>query len=366
MKVLARKYRPQNLNELRGQTALVRAVGAAISHGRLAQGYILTGTRGVGKTTTARIIARSVNCERGPTLEPCGTCRSCVEIARDSSLDVQELDAASRNGVQDMRELIETISYAPMTPGARKIYIVDEAHMLSTAAWNALLKTLEEPPAHAMFIFATTEPRKIPATVRSRCQKFTLSRIDRETISAHLSDIAGKEGFSLEPGVAQIVAQAAEGSMRDALSILDQAQSSSADRIVRIEEVREMIGHATPKAMIDILASIVSGQPNAAMTRWKQTMHQGIDPLVGIEDISGLLHNTILAGYDPALVTDTGLSEEDAGRLSRIGQAIGQPRLSSAQSLLFEARPTIAAAASRDLAAEIIILRLAHGFARKG
>jgi DNA polymerase-3 subunit gamma/tau len=365
MITLARKYRPTKLQDLLGQDSLVTVVKAAIESGKLGQAYILTGVRGVGKTTTARIIARSVNCENGPTIEPCGTCRSCKEISTDSSLDVLELDAASRNGVQDMRELIENISYAPMTRGARKIYIIDEAHMLSTPAWNALLKTLEEPPAHVMFIFATTEPRKIPATIQSRCQKFSLRRIERDVISDHLTNIATKEGAVLEDGVAQTIAQAGEGSMRDALSILDQAISGSGGEKITLEQVRDMIGRATPKAMIDALAAIVSGKPAEATRRWRAIITNGIDPIVALDDLIVLFHLVILSGYDLDLLSDSGLSPEDGSRLKRINNAVGLGKINGAQKMLFEARAAAAANPSRDQAAEILVLRLTHGFAKK-
>jgi DNA polymerase III subunit gamma/tau len=365
MITLARKYRPTKLKDLLGQEALVTVVKAAIETGKLGQAYILTGVRGVGKTTTARILARSVNCENGPTIDPCGTCRSCSEIANDASLDVIELDAASRNGVQEMRELIENISYAPMTRGARKIYIIDEAHMLSNGAWNALLKTLEEPPAHVMFIFATTEPRKIPATIQSRCQKFSLRRIERDVISGHLSNIATQEGADLQEGVAQTIAQAGEGSMRDAISILDQAISGSGGATVSLDRVREMIGRATPKATIDALAAIVSGKPAEAMRRWRGIVASGIDPIVALDDLIGAFHLTTLAGYDVELLSDSGLSPEDGVRLSRINTAVGISKISAAQRMLFEARSAAAANPSRDQAVEILVLRLTHGFAKK-
>jgi len=365
MIALARKYRPTILKDLLGQDALATSIKAAIDTNKIAQAYILTGVRGVGKTTTARIIARSINCEKGPTVEPCGTCRSCIEISKEASLDVFELDAASRNGVGDMRELIENISYAPMNRGARKVYIIDEAHMLSTPAWNALLKTLEEPPAHVMFIFATTEPRKIPATIQSRCQKFSLRRIERDVISAHLDEIAKKEGVTVEDGVAQTIAQAGEGSMRDAISILDQAISGSGGDTVSLEKVREMIGRATPKAMIDALAAIVSGKPAEAMRRWRAVVKSGIDPIVALDDLMGLFHLICLAGYDLDLLAESGLSPEDGERLKRINAAFGIPKIIAAQKMMFESRAPAASNPSRDQAVEILILRLTNGFAKK-
>lgn len=362
---LARKYRPTKLGDLLGQEALVTVVDAAIKNEKLAQSYILTGVRGVGKTSTARILARSINCEKGPTTEPCGTCQSCSEIATDSSLDVLELDAASRNGVQDMRELIETISYAPMTKGAKKIYIIDEAHMLSTPAWNALLKTLEEPPAHVMFIFATTEPRKIPATIQSRCQKFSLRRIDHDVIMNHLIGIAEKEGAQLEDGVAQVIAQAGEGSMRDALSILDQAISGATDSAVSLASVRDMIGKTTPEAMINAMAAVVSGKPAHAIERWRSIIQQGIEPIVALDDLMELFHLTCLVGFSDELLNNSGLSKNDVARVKKMNEAFGIGPLNSALKMLFESRTIAASNPNRDQAVEILILRLAHGFASK-
>lgn len=359
MKNLARKYRPTKLEDLLGQDALVTAMRAAFENDRVAQAYILTGVRGVGKTTTARIIARSVNCAQGPTLSPCGVCQSCQEIASDSSLDVYELDAASRTGVDAMRELIENIAYAPMAPGARKIYIIDEAHMLSTQAWNALLKTLEEPPEHVIFIFATTEPRKIPATIQSRCQKFSLRRIDQATISAHLSNIARQEGADLEAGVADIIAQAGAGSMRDALSILDQAISGNGLNSVSADNVRAMIGRATPKAMIDVLAAIAAGKAPEAIRRWRSVMDSGIDPIVGLDDLMQLIHQACLSQHDVNLLGDSGLSEEQSQRLVKMALALGLPKFMMTQKFLFDARPLVIDNPARDQAAEIVILRMA-------
>lgn len=362
---LARKYRPAKLEDLLGQDALVRVMTAAIERDRIAQAYILTGVRGVGKTTTARIIARSVNCASGPTLQPCGTCQSCVEIANDGSLDVHELDAASRNGVQDMRDLIENIAYAPMTKGAKKIYIIDEAHMLSTAAWNALLKTLEEPPAHVIFIFATTEPRKIPATIQSRCQKFSLKRIEADVIAEHMAAIAATEAVKLEPGVASVIANAGEGSMRDAISILDTAISGAVGDLVTVAAVRDMIGRASPTAMIDTLAAIASGDVGVAIAAWRRVISAGIDPVVALDDLMIMLHHACLAGIEASLILEAGFSTGDAKRLAAIHDQAGLGYLSGAQKMLFEMRSAAAANPSRVQAVEVLVMRLAAGFARK-
>lgn len=365
MTTLARKHRPAKLEDLLGQEALVRVMTAAIENDKIAQAYILTGVRGVGKTTTARIIARSVNCAEGPTLTPCGSCQSCTEIAGDHSLDVIELDAASRNGVQDMRDLIENIGYAPMTKGARKIYIIDEAHMLSTSAWNALLKTLEEPPAHVIFIFATTEPRKIPATIQSRCQKFSLRRIETDVIARHLENVARIENAAIESGVAMTIAQAGEGSMRDALSILDQAISGAGGQQVTVAGVREMIGRASPREMINTLAAIASGDVSRAVGAWRAVIDAGIDPLAALDDLMIMLHQACLANIDAALLSDSGIAPEDAQTLVSATKDVGVAYLHGAQKMLFETRASAAANPNRNQAVEILIMRLATGFARK-
>jgi len=361
---LARKYRPSQLGDLLGQEALVNVMTAAIKHDRLAQCYIMTGVRGVGKTTTARIVARSVNCENGPTITPCGTCQSCREIESDSSLDVYELDAASRNGVSDMRDLIENISYAPMRRGARKIYILDEAHMLSTAAWNALLKTLEEPPAHVIFIFATTEPRKIPATIQSRCQKFSLRRIELNVIADHIASVATSEGATLDEGVATLIARAGEGSMRDALSILDQAISGSEKDSITMDDVRGMIGKSSPTAMIDVLSSVLDGDTPGAITAWRTVLDAGVDPIAALDDLMIFLHQTCLAGIDLSLLRESGLAKPDAKRLCDIADKVPTNFISGAQKMLFETRSSAASNPNRSQAAEILILRLTAGFAR--
>ncbi len=234
-RVLARKYRPARFSDLIGQDAMVRTLSNAMATGRLAHAFILTGVRGVGKTSTARIIARALNCigadgKGGPTTEPCGVCEHCRAIAEDRHVDVLEMDAASRTGVDDIRELIEGVRYLPVS-ARDKVYIIDEVHMLSRNAFNALLKTLEEPPEHVRFIFATTEIRKVPVTVLSRCQRFDLRRIDADTLVGHFSAIAGKEGASLEPEAIALIARAAEGSVRDGLSLLDQAIAHGAGTV---------------------------------------------------------------------------------------------------------------------------------------
>src|SRR5689334_6111417 len=258
-RVLARKYRPSTFAELIGQEAMVKTLTNAIATGRIAHAFMLTGVRGVGKTTTARIIARALNCigadgtRKTPTIDPCGVCEPCIAIAESRHVDVQEMDAASRTGIDDIREIIEGTRYAPAS-ARYKVYIIDEVHMLSKQAFNGLLKTLEEPPPHVKFIFATTEIRKVPVTVLSRCQRFDLRRIETEVMVAHLSGIAAKENIAIEPLALSSIARAAEGSVRDALSLLDQAIAHNADgnaQTITAESVREMLGLADRGRVLD-------------------------------------------------------------------------------------------------------------------
>src|SRR5215208_997211 len=237
---LYRRYRSQTFTELIGQEHIVQTLRNALAEGRIAHAYLFTGPRGVGKTTVARLLAKAVNCTAEQALRPCGQCESCVAIAGGHAVDVIEMDAASHTSVEDAREIIERVQFRP-TSAQYKVYVVDECHMLSTAAFNALLKTLEEPPGHALFILATTEIHKVPATILSRCQRFTFSRHSVSSTSAHLRDIAATEGFALEAGAPEAIARAATGSMRDAISILDQLMAYGGETI-SLEQVRGLLG----------------------------------------------------------------------------------------------------------------------------
>src|SRR4051812_28936702 len=262
-RVLARKYRPQNFPELKGQEALVRTLTNAIQSGRVAHAFMLTGVRGVGKTTTARIIARALNCEKGPTITPCGACEQCLAISQDRHVDVLEMDAASRNGVDEIREIIDSVQYAPVS-GRYKIFILDEVHMLSKAAFNALLKTLEEPPEHVKFVFATTEIRKVPVTVLSRCQRFDLRRIDAGVLEKYFSELMAKEKIEAEQAAIALIARAADGSARDGLSLLDQAISREPQKISE-SQVREMLGLVDRSITLDLFEAIMKGSSLEAM-----------------------------------------------------------------------------------------------------
>src|SRR5246127_1942645 len=264
-RVLARKYRPSDFTGLIGQEALVRTLSNAFATGRIAHAFMLTGVRGVGKTTTARIIARALNCigpdgkRTEPTIHPCGVCEPCVSISESRNVDVQEMDAASRTGIDDIREIIEGVRYAPVA-ARYKVYIIDEVHMLSKQAFNGLLKTLEEPPPHVKFVFATTEIRKVPVTVLSRCQRFDLRRIETPELIGHLKAIAGKENIAIEEGALALIARAAEGSVRDGLSLLDQAIAHQETGAITADSVRAMLGLADRGRILDLFEKLMGGK----------------------------------------------------------------------------------------------------------
>src|ERR1700727_3823535 len=284
-RVLARKYRPQDFTGLIGQEALVRTLTNAFATGRIAHAFMLTGVRGVGKTTTARIIARALNCvgpdgtRKSPTIHPCGVCEPCVAIAESRHLDVQEMDGASNNGIEEVRQIIDSVRYAPAS-ARYKVYIIDEVHMLSKPAFNALLKTLEEPPEHAKFVFATTEIRKVPVTVLSRCQRFDLRRVDADVLMAHLANIAAKENVEAEPEALGIIARAAEGSVRDSLSLFDQAIAHAAG-LVRADAVRQMLGLADRTRVIDLFDSLARGDIASAFGGFGAQINTGAEPIWG-------------------------------------------------------------------------------------
>ena len=299
-RVLARKYRPTDFTGLIGQEALVRTLSNAFATGRIAHAFMLTGVRGVGKTTTARIIARALNCigppnagEGGkrtePTIQPCGVCEPCVSISESRNVDVQEMDAASRTGIDDIREIIEGVRYAPVA-ARYKVYIIDEVHMLSKQAFNGLLKTLEEPPQHVKFVFATTEIRKVPVTVLSRCQRFDLRRIDSAELAAYLATLAEKEKVKIEEGALALIARAAEGSARDSLSLLDQAIAHGEGDMITAETVRAMLGLADRGRVLDIFEKLMGGKIAEALTDLSGLYDAGADPLAVMQDLLETTH----------------------------------------------------------------------------
>src|SRR6185436_6822291 len=292
-RVLARKYRPQRFSELIGQDAMVTTLGNAIRRDRIAHSFLLTGVRGVGKTSTARLIAKALNCIGsdglgGPTINPCGICEPCVAIAEGRHIDVIEMDAASNTGVDDVREIIEAVRYAAVS-ARYKVYIVDEVHMLSKNAFNALLKTLEEPPAHVKFLFATTEVAKVPITVLSRCQRFDLRRIPAESLAAHFGAVAKKEGVEVEAEALALIARAAEGSARDGLSILDQAIAHGAGK-VDAGQVRSMLGLSDRGANRALLGLILAGDAPGALAALKDQYDLGVEPSALIRGLLEAVH----------------------------------------------------------------------------
>ncbi|TMJ12800.1 MAG: DNA polymerase III subunit gamma/tau [Alphaproteobacteria bacterium] len=323
-RVLARKYRPQSFAELIGQDAMVQTLGNAIKRDRLAHAFLMTGVRGVGKTSTARLIAKALNCvgpdgNGGPTIDPCGICEPCRAIAEGRHIDVVEMDAASHTGVDDVREIIEAVRYAAVS--ARfKVYIVDEVHMLSKNAFNALLKTLEEPPAHVKFLFATTEVNKVPVTVLSRCQRFDLRRIPAEQLAAHFAEVSRKEGVEVEPEALALIARAAEGSARDGLSILDQAIAHG-EAGVSAEQVRAMLGLSDRGAIRRLLGLLLSGDAPGALAALRNQYDLGVEPSAVVrgllESVHGITRAKVGGAQDPAQSAEEREAYSDwASRLS--------------------------------------------------
>jgi DNA polymerase-3 subunit gamma/tau len=365
--VLARKYRPVSFADLRGQDALVRTLTNAIATQRIAHAFLLTGIRGIGKTTTARIIARSLNCigidgTGGPTAEPCGICVHCVAIREDRHPDILEMDAASRTGVESMREIIENSRYLP-TMARYKIYIIDEVHMLTNNAFNALLKTLEEPPPHVKFILATTETRKIPVTIISRCQRFDLRRLTSEGLQAHLQDIAGKEAVTAQPDALALIAEAAEGSVRDSLSLLDQAIAHSAAGgvgEVTAALVRDMLGLADKSALMELLEQVVSGDIPASLQQLRSLYHAGADCILLLEDLLELTHLITRLHITPMLAESPSMAEGERLRGMKLAGQLSIPHLTRLWQMLLKGIQEARQAPSSLAAAEMIIIRLGY------
>lgn len=362
-RVLARKYRPTTFADLVGQEALVRTLKNAIETNRIAQAYILTGIRGIGKTTSARIIARALNCI-GPdgkgnmTTEPCGVCEHCRAIAEDRHVDVIEIDAASNTGVSNVREIIETTRYNP-TSARFKIYIIDEVHMLSTAAFNALLKTLEEPPERVKFIFATTEIRKVPTTVLSRCQRFDLRRVELEPLTAHFQNIVAKENVSAEEEALKLIARAADGSVRDGLSLLDQAIAHGGGNVTA-QFVREMIGLADRAAIVDLYEQLMNGNIKAALDSFSTQYAAGADPVVVLQDLLELTHWLTRVKISPELAEDGSMATEERKRCTEMSQKLSMAVLTRTWQMLLKGIDETLKAPSEKQAAEMVLIRLAY------
>jgi DNA polymerase-3 subunit gamma/tau len=360
-RVLARKYRPQRFEDLIGQEAMVRTLKNAFASGRIAHAFMLTGVRGVGKTTTARIIARALNYQttdgRGAaTIDMPEPGVHCAAIAESRHPDVMEMDAASRTGINDIREIIEGVRYAP-TLARTKVYIIDEVHMLSAQAFNGLLKTLEEPPPHVKFIFATTEVRKVPVTVLSRCQRFDLRRIEISELQKHLAKICELEGARGEAEALAMIARAAEGSVRDALSILDQAIAQGEGRVAALA-VRDMLGLADRGRTLELLEHVLSGEPGAALALFAEGARGGADPLAVVQDLAVLVHHATKAKILGA--PEETLPEAERTRLAAIAAAAHLAQLGRAWQLLLKGIAEVQMAGDAQAAAEMVLIRLAH------
>ena len=362
--VLARKYRPQTFDDLVGQEAMVRTLGNAFATNRIAHAFILTGVRGIGKTTTARILARALNYEGdgidGPTIDMPTLGINCQAIMESRHQDVMEMDAASRTGIGDIREIIESVRYAP-TSARYKVYIIDEVHMLSNAAFNGLLKTLEEPPAHVKFIFATTEIRKVPVTVLSRCQRFDLRRLDADAMSTHLSNIAGKEGVSVDEGALALIGRAAEGSVRDGLSLLDQAIAHGTQgETISADSVRTMLGLADRGRVFDLYEHVMKGDVATALGELAAQYQDGADPAVVISDMAELTHwLTRLKLVEKAADDKTGADMDRSRGLEMVAK-LSVKSLARTWQMLLKGLGEVERAPWPLAAAEMVLVRLAY------
>jgi DNA polymerase III subunit gamma/tau len=363
-RVLARKYRPSSFEDLIGQDAVVRTVSNAFETGRIPQAWILTGVRGVGKTTTARILARALNYElpdgsvKGPTIHMKVAGVHCQAIMESRHMDVLEMDAASHTGVDDVRAINDSVRYAPAS-ARYKVYIIDEVHMLSTAAFNAFLKTLEEPPEHAKFVFATTEIRKVPVTVLSRCQRFDLRRVDADVLMGHLANIAKKEGVEIEPEALGIIARAAEGSVRDSLSLLDQAIAHAAGP-VRAEQVRQMLGLADRTRVIDLFDQLARGDIAGAFKEFREQYDTGADPIVVLSDLAEFVNFVTRVKVVPATADNVAFSETERLRARDFATKLSMRVLSRMFQMLLKGIAEAQAATRPAVAAEMVLVRIAY------
>ncbi len=361
--VLARKYRPQVFNDLIGQEALVQTITNAISQNRLAQAYMLTGIRGIGKTTSARIIAKGLNCigEDGNgqmTPNPCGKCKHCLDIANDSHIDVIEIDAASNTGVDKVREIIEGAKYNPVS-ARYKIYIIDEVHMLSTAAFNALLKTLEEPPERVKFIFATTEIRKVPVTILSRCQRFDLKRVMAERLTQHLSEICQKEGKNFSEEALYLIAKAGDGSVRDSLSLLDQAMTQLCDN-PSLEAVRQMLGVADKGALLNLYQALCAADMEKTFALLEEQYQAGADALTLVQDLQDLTYKLTYLKVAANKALLEGFNENEQKTLKEMAKKATMHTLTANWQLLMKGVQEVRTADNPFQATQMLLIRMAY------
>ena len=359
-RVLARRYRPKTFKDLIGQDAMVRILSNSFELNRVAHAFLFNGVRGVGKTTTARIVSKGLNCIKNekPTIDPCGECESCIDAKNDRHVDIIEIDAASHTGVDDMRELTEGVRYKPSV-GRYRIYIIDEVHMLSTAAFNALLKTLEEPPEHTKFIFCTTEIRKIPVTVLSRCQKFDLRRVSNVELVKHLKNIAENEKVLIDVESLNLIVRSSDGSVRDALSLLDQAISIS-NHDIKEESVKTMLGLSDKSKVWDLFDSLMEGNSLNVINNFESLLNAGSDPILLIEELMVVCHNVTRAIAIPSLDTSQNMSEFEAKRALKSATNLNIPSVTKCWQLLLKGHSEIQSTYSVKEATEMILLRITY------
>ena len=359
-RVLARRYRPKTFKDLIGQDAMVKILSNSFELNRVAHAFLFNGVRGVGKTTAARIVSRGLNCIKNekPTIDPCGECESCIAAKNDRHVDIIEIDAASHTGVDDMRELTEGVRYKPSV-GRYRIYIIDEVHMLSTAAFNALLKTLEEPPEHTKFIFCTTEIRKIPVTVLSRCQKFDLRRVSNVELVKHLKNIAENEKVLIDVESLNLIVRSSDGSVRDALSLLDQAISIS-NHDIKEESVKTMLGLSDKSKVWDLFDSLMEGNSLNVINNFESLLNAGSDPILLIEELMVVCHNVTRAIAIPSLDTSQNMSEFEAKRALKSATNLNIPSVTKCWQLLLKGHSEIQSTYSVKEATEMILLRITY------
>ena len=357
------KYRPSKFSELIGQDLMSKTIQNAIQMKRVANAYLLTGVRGVGKTTTARIIAKSLNCtsiseNNEEFQEPCGKCENCIAISESRSVDVFEMDAASRTGISDIRELIEGVQYAPVS-SKYKIYIIDEVHMLSTAAFNGLLKTLEEPPAHVKFIFATTEVRKIPTTILSRCQRYDLKRVEPPELIIFLTEICKKERVSIEEGALKIISRAADGSVRDGLSILDQSISYTQGNISE-KDIKEMIGLNDPTEVLGLLDYLISGETLKAIEKINNLYEHGADPSLILKDLIMTTHQVGMIKIEADEGVKSTLTESEFALLKEMAEKVEVSTVTMIWQMLNKGTRELSESFSPVSALEMLVIRISY------